>query len=168
MVHLIKEKVRVSKGSAKAVVDLSPALHYLTSKEHILEPPALDEDFQNNLRAQKEAFMAKTNLTSIQYGYATKVLAYIGDYCAKRQEPRPLTIAWRKLLESGVLPRENTISTYMYALALDERTSDLCGQAAMVHDLLFEPNEKTVALRIKGHIASGDAVGAEVLLQTLR
>jgi pentatricopeptide repeat protein len=154
MVYLIKEKVRVSKGGANAV-DLSPALHYLTSKEHILEPPPLDQDFQDNLRDQKDKFMAKTNLTSIQYGYATKVLAYIGDFCAKRQEPRPLAIAWRKLLESGVLPRENTISTYMYALALD------------VHDLLFEPNEKTVALRIKGHISSGDAVGAEVLLQTL-
>lgn len=169
MVNLVQGKVRIPKKvvTDPGELDIAPALQYLTCQEEILETPVLGSDFETTLAGQRAAFMAKTNLTTFQYDYAMKVLAYIGDFCAKKQEPRPLAIAWRKLMESGVSPRENTISTYMYALSLDESTSQMCGQAATFHDLLFEPNEKTIALRIKSLIASGDAVGAELLLRRL-
>ena len=169
MVQLVQGKVRIRRKADTNLgeLDIAPALQYLTCKEEILEAPVLVGDFDKKLNEQRDAFMAKTNLTSFQYDYAMKTLAYIGDFCAKRQEPHPVAIAWRKLLESGVFPRENTVSTYMYALSLDESTSQMCGQAATFHDLLFEPNEKTIALRIKSLIASGDAAGAELLLQTL-
>ena len=164
IIDTVKVRVRVNK---KDNIDFAPALQYLTSREQVLEIPDLDGDFEQILNDQQENFLTKTNLTSIQYDYAVKVLTYMGDFCAKKQQPLPLAIAWRKLLESGKFPRENTISTYMYALSLDESTSHLCGEAATVHDLLFEPNEKTIVLRIKSLIASGDAVGAELLLQKL-
>lgn len=169
MVHLVQGKVRIPKKAVTdpGELDIAPALQYLTCQEEILETPVLGTDFEKTLYDQRAAFMMKTNLTPFQYDYAMKILAYIGDFCAKKQDPRPLTIAWRKLMESGVSPRENTISTYMYALSLDESTSQMCGQAATFHDLLFEPNEKTIALRIKSLISSGDAVGAELLLQRL-
>jgi hypothetical protein len=171
MVHAVKGKVRFNKKK-NVETDFLPALDYLISKEVVLEAPDLTTTtpanvFEQVMADQKLSFQQKTNLTEVQHDYAMKVLSYMGDFCAKRQDPTPLTIAWRKLLEGGMVPRENSISTYMYALSLDETTWTLSGQAATFHDLLFDPNEKTIALRIKSLIQTGDAVGAEALLASL-
>ena len=103
MVYLAKGKVRTKRCSDTGEHDIVPALEYLMSREDILELPVLGENFEKTLSEQRKDFMAKSNLTAFQYDYAAKVLAYIGDFCAKHQEPWPLTIAWRKLMESGCL-----------------------------------------------------------------
>jgi hypothetical protein len=69
--------------------------------------------------------------------------------------------------ECGMLPRENGLSTYMYALSLDEAFADVSAEVASLHDLLYEPNEKTITLRIKELIFRNDALGAEKILASL-
>lgn len=164
-IEAARTKIRLTKNQKN--VNFEPAISYLMLKEHVMDTPALGGDLVNALEDHKVSFLAKTNLTSVQHDYALRVLTYVGDLCAKQQTPAPLTIAWRKVLESGMSPRENSISTYMYALSLDDSMSNLCGQAATFHDLLFKPNEKTVALRIKSLVGNRDAAGAESLLKTL-
>ena len=53
----------------------------------------------------------------------------------------------------------------MYVLSLDSSSSDTATEVATFHDLFYEPNEKTVTLRIKSMIANENAAGAEELLQ---
>jgi pentatricopeptide repeat protein len=166
MVHAGKEKVRLVKKQERDT-DYTPVIQFLTSKERVLNRPRLQGDFENIINKQRELFLAKTNFTLIQYNYGVKLLSYLGDLSAKQQQPMALSIAWGKLLESGMIPRQASICTYMYALSLDERTAPLSGEAATFHDLLFEPNESTAYLRIKSLIAEKDAKGAEMVLQTL-
>jgi len=44
-------------------------------------------------------------------------LAYMGDYCAKQTISLPLHVAWDKIKEIGMSPRDNTLSAYLYRLS---------------------------------------------------
>jgi len=48
-----------------------------------------------------------------------------------------------------------------------QETDDLLSEIATFHDLLYEPCEKTITLRIKSYIHRGDVQKAEILLDTL-
>jgi pentatricopeptide repeat protein len=147
--------------------DFSRALHYLLDNRSILPVPTLREpDFRSAMMEQKKRFFQAANMTKYQHELAMRTLTYMGFHCAKQRTPTPLIVAWYKLKEAGMIPRENCISTYMYVLSLQD-TSSSTGEVATFHDLLYEPNEKTITLRIKSMIAKEDAATAEQLLGSL-
>lgn len=146
--------------------DFFRALDYLLDTRSILPIPSLTEqNFRSAMVEQKQNFLAAVNMTKKQHELAMRALTYMGDHCAKQRAPTPLNVAWYKINEAGMIPRENCISTYMYVLSLQD--TSLTGEVATFHDLFYGPNEKTITLRIKSMIAKGDAAAAEQLLGSL-
>jgi pentatricopeptide repeat protein len=162
-------RVRVLKKQSP--MDVKVVQDYLLSNQVLVSPVGWNSDItslsREDLGLQKELFLEKTGFSKRQVEYCTRCLTYLGDYCAEQQNPHPVSICWYKLRESGTLPRENCFSTYMYVLSLDERYVKDCFQVATFHDRFFEPNEKTVTLRIKLLIEQGDAAQAETILESV-
>eukprot|EP00521_Asterionellopsis_glacialis_P010453 CAMPEP_0195309974 /NCGR_PEP_ID=MMETSP0707-20130614/39008_1 /TAXON_ID=33640 /ORGANISM="Asterionellopsis glacialis, Strain CCMP134" /LENGTH=710 /DNA_ID=CAMNT_0040374279 /DNA_START=82 /DNA_END=2214 /DNA_ORIENTATION=+ len=161
---------RVMKKDTKE--DMAGAIEYLATNAPIVTTDVslfdLDtaSDHRDAFKAQRQNFLDQTNFTSAQYDFIGRTLTYLGDFCAKRRLVGPLKVAWHKLKETGTVPRENCISTYLYVLSLDE-TSDLSAEVAAFHDLVYEPNEKTLSLRVKSLVGKGDATGALEMLNSL-
>lgn len=150
--------------------DLQVAKEFLLSKRSFSSVPSPltdGEAFDDKMKQQKELFTEHYKLSIAQYDYAMRCLVYMGDNCAKRRSARPIAVAWHKMKESGMIPRENCISTYMYVLSTDESCGDALGEVATSHDLFFSPNEKTVTLRIKTLIGKNDVDKAEEILASL-
>lgn len=165
-VRAVMENGRLVKRKDKSE-DVERAIDFLLCNRSILPSPPIMcvPDSRESMMEQKVDFLSKANLTETQHEFAMRTLTYLGDHCAKKQMPNPLLVAWHKLKESGMVPRENCISTYMYVLSLDSSSSDIATEVANFHDLFYEPNEKTITLRIKSMIANENAAGAEELLQ---
>ena len=130
--------------------------------------------FMNQLRSQRDKYMNITGITTAQYKLALKALNYLGDTCAKRNSSLPLYVGWSKVRELGVILQENALSTYLYVLTTESSNEDwsyetdvILSEVATFHDLMYEPCEKTVTLRIKSYIDRGDVCKAELLLDTL-
>lgn len=131
-------------------------------------------DFRQVSRDRHEHIVGhERNWSKAQAEYLQRCLSYTADWCAKKQLVTPALVAWLKLRELSLVPRENTVSTFLFVLTssmTDERStmnSLLAAAAADVasfHDLCFEPNEKTIYLRVKSLIAHGQAGAAEELL----
>lgn len=152
--------------------NLQAAKNVLLSRNFLSSIPSpLDtndeEAFKNNLISQKERYMEHYQLSKADYDYIMRCLVYMGDHCARRQTFLGICVAWQKLKEAGIMPRENAISTYMYILGQDETCSDTLMEVATFHDMLFEPNEKTTTLRIKTLIAKKQVKEAEQILSSL-
>jgi hypothetical protein len=143
--------------------------YILSNRRFLATPSPLTSggNMRDDMMAQKLQFLEHFKLSHVQYDFAMRCLVYIGDHCAKRKDPRPVFVAWEKIKEIGLVPRENCISTFMYALSLDESLNDSLVEVATFHDLFFSPNEKTVTLRIKSLIAKGDAASAEKMLTSI-
>lgn len=165
----VMEKDRVLKKRSSEEMQLGQ--DFLLSNRPWMDIPWLVDSDDDNTRAgmkeQKQRFLDATGLPILQYDYAMRCLTYAGDFCAKRKLSAPVAVAWHKMKESGMIPRENCVSTFMYILGLDDTMSDTCLEVATFHDLLFPPNEKTGYLRIKFLIAKGDAAGAEHILSSI-
>jgi hypothetical protein len=125
------------------------------------------EDFKGNFNLQREKYMDHYNLSQAEYNYIMRCLVYMGDHCAKQQKSLGIMVAWQKLKEAGILPRENSISTYMYILGSEEICGDTLIEVATFHDIFFSPNEKTTTLRIKHLIGKKQAKEAEEILLSL-
>jgi hypothetical protein len=130
----------------------------------------------------KEPFMHEYNLTGSEYDYVMRCLVYMGDACAKNQSTaHPIVVAWHKLKQAKIIPRENCISTYMYILSNnlnknnnnnnnnndknrddddddDNLIGDALNEVATFHDLHYKPSETTISLRIKYLIESKNAI----------
>lgn len=147
-------------------------LSRMDQSEETQEDDAQQKLFRNQLQTRQEEFRQHTNFTSEVYEYCGRSLSYLADICAKGQQTAPCLIAWSKIIESGLIPLENTLSTYMYVLSMDndkivkgsalqqQQTGALLEVAAF-HEILYGPNEKSVTLRIKTLVANGDAAAAE-------
>lgn len=164
----------VQKQPTKATpAEILAAQEYLLRNAPLLDASTAladhgpDLSFRKALNAQKELFMTATAFHEAQYEYCARCLTYLGDLSAKRKSSEAVRVAWRKVLEMGMAPRENCVSTYMFALSLASDTSDMTFDVASFHDRLFEPNEKTTCLRIKTLVARGDPLGAEEILFSL-
>jgi hypothetical protein len=142
------------------------------------------QTFINQLRSQRDTYMNITGISTEQYKLALKALNYLGDTCAKRNASLPLFLGWTKVKELGVMLQENALSTYLYVLTnsnslpstistdqaihdWSNETDTLLSEIAGFHDLMYQPCEKTVTLRIKSYIDRGDVHKAERLLDTL-
>jgi hypothetical protein len=167
VVEVMKSKRVLKKDKPE---DLQEAKEFLLSKRSFssVPSPLIDgEAFGDKMKQQKEFFEEHYKLSQAQYDFAMRCLVYMGDNCAKSRSARPIAVAWHKMKESGHIPRENCISTYMYVLSTDESCSDTLGEVATSHDLFFSPNEKTITLRIKTLIGKNDVDKAEEVLASL-
>lgn len=170
MVRTVMDNRRIMKRKDKPE-DVAAAMAYLLTNHSIVEPPnlaslSLETDARACMLQQKQDFLLQANVTELQHEFAMRTLTYLGDYCAKNRKPTALLVAWHKLVEAGMVPRENCISTYMYVLSLLSDNTNAVTQVATFHDLFYQPNEKTVTLRIKSMIGNNNAAGAEELLRT--
>jgi len=64
-----------------------------------------------------------TAMNQKHFEMISRSLTYIGDYCAKHQLTKPLFVAWEKVVECGITPRINSLSTYLYRLSTNSVTS---------------------------------------------
>ena len=135
------------------------------------------EEFHQQITTQKAQFKAIANITDSQLHMAGKVLTYLGDFCAKHRIYKPLFTAWEKIKETGIVLQEKTLSTYLYVLSSiddddDDETSfvndKIQQEVATAHDLLYHPTEKTISLRIKSFVSSGNTQGAESMLNVFQ
>lgn len=168
-INCMKEIVENQRVVKKCSLDeCKPVQEYLFSSQSLLSLPDISVDgFKDRLRDQKRQFLEETGFSEEQYEYLVRCLAYLGDRCAKIQQIAPALIAWKKMRESGMKPRERFVSTYMYVLSLDESNVQACFETATFHDVLFEPTEKSIFLRIKTLISQSDAKTAEYILSSL-
>ena len=170
--RVIQMKAKKSQTGENATLSLlGPVQDYLLSSDPILpqSQPISAPNFRNQLKEQHQLFGNTTQWTKEQHDYCQRSIAYTADYCAKHKCVGPAQIAWYKLREIGMLPRENTVSTFMYVLSLDEESEQQkwVEEVATFHDALYEPNEKTISLRIKALIQQKLPLEAENLLFTL-
>lgn len=75
------------------------------------------KEFRSLLHQRQRAFQEHTNMTSAAFDYCGRALSYVADVCAKHSTNAPCLIAWSKIRECGLLPLENSVSTYMYVLS---------------------------------------------------
>lgn len=168
----VMQSTRVMKKDKAASIRV--VQDYLISRQSlpcVPSPMQLDQQgFQEAMSEQASNFQKHYNFTLAQYNFAMRSLVYFGDSCAKNELGLPVTISWHKLKEAGMIPREHSISTYMYILSTQEDLSlcrDILNEVAVFHDLVYAPNERTVFLRMKNMIANNDVVGAEGILFSL-
>lgn len=164
--------------------DLEIAKRFLFSPKRLVQiasPPFEKEAFKEHVKAQMNVFCDQSELNSTQQQLILRALTYIGDYCAKNHMSLPLLVAWDKMKESGLCPRENCLGSYLYILnslpsslhteseSLNDsyNSGDVTGEVAFYHDMLYKPTENTVSIRIKALVEEGHAAEAEKLLWNL-
>jgi hypothetical protein len=141
---------------------LQTVQNYLLSNRSFSFQPAKT---QEQLQQQRKLFLkAHDSWTMPQYDYLTRCLGYVADVSAKTQSEGASQVAWYKIQECGMLPRESTLSTFLYVLRHHEEESE---QVATFNDAFYKPTEKTVTLRIQSLVAKQDPAAAEQLLQLL-
>lgn len=211
-----ESKLEVNDGNNNSVNDDGAKVKTSVKKKKKAAYKTNSESIQfgTELKKQREVFLKSTNLTASEYQVAGNVLCYLGDYCAKLAISAPFEIAWQKLKEAGIVPREQYMSTFLYVVGTsgssfagghleggsildmlgirehidggkglygisppksdkakpdnDKKTADLPAEVATFHDLLYQPTEKSISLRVKNLVANGDAAGAEALLNVLQ
>ena len=171
----IVSRRNVMRDFKKKAEDLAVVKQHLLTRKRVL--PMDTDQFASDLANldkgsikqwltdRCEMYVKETGLTMQQHKLATVLLAHLADHCARHSSPEPLYVAWDKVIDSGMLPLSRTLSTYLYVLGHgDYRCSgrDIAEEVAMLHDCLYEPNEKTTTLLVKSLVSKGDASGAEV------
>lgn len=129
------------------------------------------QSFQDCRKEQSKSFQDATGLSQNQKQLVVRALSYMGDYCAKKRMSAPLYVAWDKIKESGVSPKENAISAYLYMLSSmpleKDFEYDIATEVAIYHDLIYKPTENTVSISIKSLVERGRTEQAEQLLWDL-
>ena len=171
----IVSRRNVMRDFKKKAEDLAVVKQHLLTRRRVL--PADTDRFASNLASldkgtikqwltdRCEMYVKETGLTMQQHKLATVLLAHLADHCARNSSPEPLYVAWDKVIESGMMPLSRTLSTYLYVLGNGDYSCsgrDIAEEVAMLHDCLYEPNEKTTTLLVKSLVSKGDASGAEV------
>jgi len=182
--HEVLDSFRVMQKKDQ-LEDLEAAKRYLFSPRRFIDitpAPSDNHDFKEYMKEQRDTFLQKTELNQNQKQLAVRALNYIGDHCAKKRTSAPLHVAWDKIKEAGLAPRENSLSAYLYILSfmpmLDDdcmvqestdlyHASDVSSEVAFYHDMLYRPTENTVSIRIKTLVEQGNAEEAEKLLWNL-
>lgn len=140
-----------------------------------------EESLRRELESQRSSFLSAVGWGEGSPGperhkLLVRVLSYVGNHCAKYGDAMPLLGAWEKIKESGAVPRDNVLSTFLYVLSsvggggeveVEDGGADIPQEIATFHDILFRPTEKTVSLRVKAFVARGNAKGAEDLLRSM-
>ena len=176
-------RITQKKGNPK---DLEAAKRFLFSRKRFVDPapaPTSKEEFKGYMKVQSDMFMTEAGLNNNQIQLVLRALTYIGDYCAKKGTSAPLHVAWDKVKEAGLSPRDNALGAYLYILSslslgnadddvnsdVDESVSstynpDVAGEVAFYHNMIYKPTENTVSIQIKSLVEKGKTDEAETLL----
>jgi pentatricopeptide repeat protein len=172
--------------------------------------------FAREIADQRERFIVSSGLTVKQHKMALGALSNLGNKCARVATGAPMEVGWEKIKEAGMVPREPTMSTFLYVVGshlgpspisglgrnsssssmpwapagsiLDvvsrphqsekdqnadnndkhaKNTADLPLEVATFHDLLYQPTEKSISLRVKSLVENHKAQEAEQLLNDM-
>ena len=188
-----------NRGAILPPDELTKVGAYLLQNHAILSSGPIDllsetqHTIRDQLNTKKRQFLQHSNFTKPMYDLYCRCLVYVNDYSARRQVRTPALPAWYKILECGLCPRENAITTCLYVMSMQQRPPSItedttasgtnynenmsdddslfkhaCVQVATFHDLLYSSNEKTALVRIKGYIADHNVQAAEEVLATLQ
>jgi len=160
-----------------------PVLHdsFINANSCSINEDEMKTKFQSQMNDQRLSFIDTCKLTDHQLNFALRVLTYFGDYCAKKSFHKPLHIAWDKMKEMGIVPPKNVLSTFLYSFSLEAdcesssfnaddnnyNPTHMKEEVATLHDVMYEPSENTISLRIKALVRKGNAVAAERLITNL-
>ena len=187
--HEVLDSFKILKAK-DSQEDLEAAKRFLFSSNRFISitpsPTNEKEEFKEHVNLQREHFSEKTEFKKNQKELILRALTYIGDYCAKKGSSAPLHVAWDKMKEAGLIPRQNALGAYLYIMSslpsiLDSDSdtveefpsmdsynpSNIAGEVAFYHDMLYKPTENTVTIRIKSLVEQGHATEAEKLLWNL-
>jgi hypothetical protein len=70
--------------------------------------------FHLQLKEQHESFVAKTQFSREQMELADRALSVLASNCAKMIKSAPLSIAWEKIKEAGMIPSNDTLNVILY------------------------------------------------------
>eukprot|EP00957_Ditylum_brightwellii_P125201 9544457-Ditylum_brightwellii.AAC.1 len=143
-----------------------------------------EEELRSNIAKSKDTYLTQTQLTPAQYKLALMALTYMGDYCAKKRVSIPLLVAWYIVKDGGMILRDKAYGTYLYVLSSIDRNNNgvsaaplkgeeeeertrVAEEVATIHDILFQPDEKTLSVRVKNMVKRGDEHGAMELLSSV-
>ena len=70
--------------------------------------------FYSQLMEQRDSFLKKSGLSKEQLELAGKVLDVLASQCARSGKSAPLSIAWEKSKEAGIIPSNDTLNVYLY------------------------------------------------------
>jgi len=90
------------------------------------------KEFAKEVDAQRQSFLEKTGMTANQHKFAQQALSALGNKCARVATGGPMRVAWEKLKESGMMPRENIMSTYLYVVGNHFHSSSMSGGFGML------------------------------------
>jgi hypothetical protein len=196
-VILERTEHKLSKQLKKENSQLRAVREYLlrnARQPNVPRPPPLRNGsrvwFADLVLKQKELFLQQANFTKEAYQYYGQCLVTLAEECAKRKIPAVCIPAWYKLRECGHVPRENSVSTILYVFTMQDEACDFGSagsnntrsssesaclaqldsvrvEVASFHDLLYEPSENTMTIRIKSLIGMGDPAAAEQILSSL-
>jgi len=141
-------------------------------------------ELRSNIAKSKDTYLTQTQLTPAQYKLALMALTYMGDYCAKKRVSIPLLVAWYIVKDGGMILRDKAYGTYLYVLSSidhnnngvsaaplkgeeEEERTRVAEEVATIHDILFQPDEKTLSVRVKNMVKRGDEHGAMELLSSV-
>jgi len=119
------------------------------------------------LQERRKHVMQANNLTDHQFELAMRCMATMASNCAKSSSVLPVTVAWAKIKDTGMILRPNFISTFLYVMGLEEEYTATAFEIATFHDSLYGSTENSIYLRIKALVTMGDAEAAEKLLESL-
>jgi len=148
---------------------------------HALSDALTKKEMKKQMTNQMVLFMESSKLTSDQIQICLRALHYLGDYCAKESRSKPIHVGWYKLKEMGIVPPKNLMTTYLYALSIHNENesypvrgagnyynpNNIPEEVATRHDILYDPTENTVTMRVKSLVEKSNAAAAEKLIKAL-
>jgi hypothetical protein len=152
---------------------------------HVSSPPAIlnttttkndPEVLRNAIYQHRGQFCTAANFSKNAYDYCSRCLIYMGDLVAKQSDPDVGVLAWKKIREIGLLPREITMATFLYVFSAEQeqqppQEQDLSSErfnasleAAILCDTFSKPTEATLTIRVKSLVSRGQVEAAEQLI----
>jgi Pentacotripeptide-repeat region of PRORP len=128
---------------------------------------------RNHIYQHRQQFIWAANFSTNAFEYCTRCVVYLGDLCAKKSDHDVAVLAWNKMREMGLIPREVVMVAFIYVLSSDEEhaSSDRLNaslEAAIMYDTFWKVTEATLTLRVKNLVARGDVEVAEQLIEDTR
>lgn len=83
-------------------------------RSEIYIPGTETSNFYSELKVQNENFRNKLNFSKEQFDLVERAFKNLASYCAKNSRSAPLTIAWEKIKEAGIIPSNDTLNVCLY------------------------------------------------------
>jgi hypothetical protein len=158
------------------------------------DPVAIKEQILLELKLQASEFRKQLDWDQEQYKYAMAILHELAQLSFQNHKTLAVLIIWDKMKEAGEV-RQDTINALLLAssslaggLLTKNRSNSLESTVcqalnpremaaknsdptfpenlASIHDLLYEPNQQSISIRMRRFLYIGDAIGALGLVES--